>query len=64
MELRSSRGTDHRIALPAAAEVTLVKRDNVAQAIRQEGQDLILSIPAGKHNGSGPASSNTASGGR
>jgi hypothetical protein len=50
LELRSSRGIEHRIALPAAAEVTLVKRDNLLQPIRQERQELILDIPAGKHN--------------
>ena len=50
MELRSSRGTDHRIALPAGAEVTQVTRDNVTQSIRREGPNLVLSIPAGKHN--------------
>ena len=49
LELRSSRGTEHTIGLPAGAEVTSVSRDDVAQPIRWQGQDLILSIPPGKH---------------
>jgi hypothetical protein len=50
LELRSSRSTDHRVALPVAAEVMWIARDNVPQSIRQEGQELILSIPPGKHD--------------
>ena len=49
LELRSSRGTEHTIGLPAGAEVTSTSRDNVPQPIRRQGQDLILSIPPGKH---------------
>lgn len=50
LELRSSRGTEHRIALPAGAEVKSLRRDNLAQPIRQQDQDLVLSIPPGKHD--------------
>lgn len=49
LELRSSRGTEHRIVLPAGAEVSSVRRDEQAQPIRQEGRELVLSVPAGKH---------------
>ena len=50
LEVRSSRGTEHTIALPTGAEVTSTSRDNVPQPIRRQGQDLILSIPPGKHS--------------
>jgi len=42
LEVRSSRGTEHTIALPTGAEVTSTSRDNVSQPIRRQGQELIL----------------------
>ncbi len=49
IELRSSRGTEHKIALPTDAEIFTVRRDGSVEPIRQEGRALILGVPPGRH---------------
>lgn len=50
LELRSSRGTQHKIALPPGASVESVSLDSSSQVVRQEGQELVLTVPPGKHS--------------
>jgi hypothetical protein len=49
IELRSSRGTEHKITLPADAEIATVRRDGMVEPTRQQGRDLVLSVPPGQH---------------
>jgi hypothetical protein len=46
--IRASRGMQHKIGLPAEAEVESVKADGTQVPIRQDGQALVLDVPPGK----------------
>ena len=48
LELRSSRGMQHRLALPQDAEVELVSKGGVNQPIRQEAGKLVLEVTPGQ----------------
>jgi len=48
LEIRSSRGAQHRIVLPGSAEVESVKLDDLIQPIQRDGEALILSVPPGR----------------
>ena len=50
LELRSSRGTLHRLGLPEGAVVESLVRDNINQPLRQEGNQLVLDVLPGKHS--------------
>lgn len=47
LALRSSRGGQHTIVLPAGAELTSVTIDGLAQPIRQEGRKVTLPVHPG-----------------
>lgn len=49
IELRSSRGTEHKLVLPADAEIATVSRDGAVEPTRQQGRELLLSVPPGRH---------------
>jgi hypothetical protein len=49
LELRSSRGTLHRLGLPEGALVESLLRDNTNQPLRQEGNQLVLDVLPGRH---------------
>jgi hypothetical protein len=49
LNLRSSRGGQHTIALPVDAELQAVTIDEVSQPIRQEGFNVTLPINPGAH---------------
>jgi len=46
--IRASRGMQHKIGLPPAAQVEAVKSDGNLVPIRQDGEALILDVPPGK----------------
>lgn len=47
--LRSSRGSQHTVTLPANAELQTVNIDTVSQPIRQEGANVTLPVNPGAH---------------
>jgi hypothetical protein len=49
LELRSSRGTQHRLRLPEGSLVESLVRDGANQPLRQEGNQLVLDVLPGKH---------------
>jgi hypothetical protein len=49
LEVRSSRGSQHRVGLPEGAVVESLVRDNTNQPLRQEANQLVLDVPPGKH---------------
>ena len=50
LSYRSTRGSQHVIQIPTAAEVTAVQIDGRAQTLRAEGGQLTLPILPGKHS--------------